>query len=53
MIILYSGSGGKRSNPEVADQNCGIMLTFFSSQGKPEKRFREIVKQKRKEKNGN
>ncbi len=47
MIIYYSGTAGKHSNPEVylKKNKANIMLTYFNSTNKkPEKRFLDIYK---------
>lgn len=45
MIMIFSGSGSKKDNPEYVLKDVSLMLTFFNNQGKkPESRFRRIYK---------
>jgi len=46
MILYFSGCGYK---PEHAFKETNIMLSFFRSHPKPEKRFKRIVKQRKKQ----
>lgn len=56
MIIYYSGSGSRKDNPEVTlGDKANVMLSFYGSskKGKPEKRFRRILKVRRRRQNEN
>jgi len=45
MILYYSGCGHR---PEEAFKETNLMISFFRSLKKPEKRFKRIVKYRRK-----
>lgn len=47
MILYFSGCGYK---PEKLFKKTSLMLSFFRSLKKPEKRFREIHSQRKKQK---
>ena len=44
MILYFSGCGYK---PETLFKKTSLMLSFFRSLKKPEKRFRKIYKQRK------
>lgn len=47
MIIYFSGNGGTKANPEhTLGTEANIMLTYatYHKSGKPDKRFRRILK---------
>ena len=49
MIIYHSGTPGNEVTPEsVLEEKSAIMLTFFNSQKKPEKRLKEIHKARKR-----
>ena len=51
MIIFYSGDGPAHCPPEVAlGDEANIMLSYFNSEktGKPTKRFKAIIKKRKK-----
>lgn len=55
MILYYSGVGHSWSNPEVLlGDKANIMLTFDHSKktGRPNKRFRRVLKARRKRQKG-
>ena len=50
MIVYFSGApGGKNVSPEImAHDHANLMLTFWDMKEKPSKRFKKILKQRKK-----